>query len=51
MTYYLALAISPDTEFIKTAEARDYRESQSIIAKRNNTKSISHAVEAFPETI
>ena len=43
--------ISPDAEFVETAEARDYRESQSIIAKRDNTKSASDTVEAFPEAI
>jgi len=43
--------ISPDAEFIETAEARDYRESQSIIAKRNTLKSVIDNVEAFPETI
>ena len=43
--------ISPDAEFIETAEARDYRESQSIIAKRDNTSSVADVVEAFPEAI
>lgn len=43
--------ISPEAEFIETAEARDYRESQSIIAKRDDTKSVSDSVEAFPEEI
>lgn len=43
--------ISPDAEFIETAEARDYRESQSIIAKRDSTNSVSDTVEAFPEAI
>lgn len=43
--------ISPDAEFIKTAEARDYRESQSIIAKRDSTNSVAGTIEAFPEAI
>lgn len=43
--------ISPDAEFIETAEARDYRESQSIIAKRDRKNSVSDTVEAFPEAI
>jgi flagellar motor protein MotB len=43
--------ISPDAEFIETGEARDYRESQSIIAKRNAAKSVSDSLEAFPEEI
>lgn len=43
--------ISPDAEFIETAEARDYRESQSIIAKRDDAESVSDSVEAFPEEI
>jgi cbb3-type cytochrome oxidase subunit 3 len=43
--------ISPDAEFIETAEARDYRESQSIIAKRDSKNSVSDTVEAFPEAI
>lgn len=43
--------ISPDAEFIETAQARDYRESQSIIARRDNAKSVSDAVEVFPEEI
>lgn len=43
--------ISPEAEFIETAEARDYRESQSIIAKRDYTKSVSDSVEAFSEKI
>lgn len=36
--------ISPDSEFIETAEARDYRESQSIIAQRNKAKTTNDAV-------
>ena len=43
--------ISPDAEFIETAEARDYRESQSILAKRDNSKSIQAQLEVYPETI
>lgn len=43
--------ISPDAEFIETAEARDYRESQSIIAKRDSINSVAGTIEAFPEAI
>lgn len=43
--------ISPDAEFIETAEARDYRESQSIIARRDSTNSVADIVEVFPEAI
>ena len=43
--------ISPDSEFIETAEARDYRESQSIIAQRNKAKETNDAVIEFPEAI
>ncbi len=43
--------ISPDSEFIETAEARDYRESQSIIAQRNKAKTTNDAVIEFPEAI
>ena len=42
--------ISPDAEFIETAEARDYRESQSIISQRENAKSIAAVIE-FPKAI
>lgn len=40
--------ISPDAEFIETAEARDYRESQRIVSQRENENTL--AVE-FPEAI
>lgn len=43
--------ISPDAEFIETAEARDYRESKSIVAQRDKKKTASDVVEAFPEAI
>ncbi|GAB3102559.1 DUF4041 domain-containing protein [Aestuariicella hydrocarbonica] len=43
--------ISPEAEFIETAEARDYRESKSIIAQRNKEKTASDVIYAFPETI
>ncbi|MFC6635044.1 DUF4041 domain-containing protein [Microbulbifer taiwanensis] len=43
--------ISPDAEFIETAEARDYRESKSIIAQRDKEKTASDVVETFPEAI
>ena len=43
--------ISSDAEFIETAEARDYRESQSIIAQRDKAKAAIDGAEAFPETI
>lgn len=43
--------ISPDAEFIETAEARDYRESKSIVAQRDKGKTASDVVEAFPEAI
>ncbi|WNZ56985.1 DUF4041 domain-containing protein [Microbulbifer sp. MKSA007] len=41
----------PNAEFIKTAEARDYRESRSIIAQRQNKKAANNLAEEFPETI
>lgn len=40
--------ISPDAEFIETAEARDYRESQRIVSQREDENTL--AVE-FPEAI
>lgn len=43
--------INPDAEFIETAEARDYRESMSIIAQRNELKSAQYYDEKYPETI
>jgi hypothetical protein len=43
--------INPDAEFIETAEARDYRESMSIIAQRNELKTVQHYDERYPETI
>ena len=43
--------LAPDSEFIETPEARDYRESQSIIAQRDKTKTVDAALDAFPETI
>lgn len=43
--------LAPDSEFIETPEARDYRESQSIIAQRDKTKTVDVALGAFPETI
>lgn len=43
--------ISPDVEFIETAEARDYRESQSILSQREQSKSTADVVREFPEAI
>lgn len=43
--------INPDAEFIETSEARDYRESMSIIAQRNELKNAQHSDEMYPETI
>ncbi len=41
----------PDIEFIMTAEARDYRESQSILAEKSSSKGASQILEAYPEAI
>lgn len=43
--------INPDAEFIETSEARDYRESMSIIAQRNESENTQHFDEKYPETI
>ncbi len=40
--------ISPDAEFIETAEARDFKESQSIISQRSEVKEKN---DIYPETI
>ncbi len=45
------IEISPDADFIETAEARDYRESLSIIAQRNEVKSTQQLQEEYPEAI
>ncbi|MCM2681115.1 DUF4041 domain-containing protein [Echinimonas agarilytica] len=42
------LNISPDAEFIETAEARDYRESQSILAQQKELKSKQDSVNELP---
>jgi cell shape-determining protein MreC len=46
-----ALKLSPEAEFIITAEARDYRESLSIIAQRKENKQKIDISERLPETI
>ena len=43
--------IAPAAEFIETAEARDYRESLSIVSQRENVKSVNDAINEFPATI
>ncbi len=43
-----ALNISPDAEFIETAEARDYRESQSILSQQKELKSKQESVNELP---
>jgi hypothetical protein len=45
------LNISPDAEFIETAEARDYRESQSILAQQKELKSKQDSVNELPKEI
>ncbi|MGJ8694426.1 MAG: DUF4041 domain-containing protein, partial [Thalassotalea sp.] len=40
--------ISPDAEFIETAEARDYRKSQSILAQQKVLKSKQNSVNELP---
>ena len=44
-------SISPDAEFIETAEARDYRESLSIVAQRQEKNETIEVVDEFPEVI
>jgi hypothetical protein len=46
-----ALKLSPEAEFIITAEARDYRESLSIIAQRKENQQKIDISERLPETI
>ncbi|NQY26724.1 MAG: DUF4041 domain-containing protein [Piscirickettsiaceae bacterium] len=43
--------ISPDSEFIETAEARQYRESQSIRIQREEKSNKVDALSELPETI
>ncbi len=43
--------ISPDAEFIETAEARDYRESQSILVQQSQSKSKPERLDELPEAI
>lgn len=45
------LKLAPEAEFIVTAEARDYRESQSIIAQRKEALQKPQLSERLPETI
>lgn len=45
------LNVSPDAEFIETAEARDYRESQSILAQQSELKSKQENFDEFPLAI
>lgn len=43
--------ISPDAEFIETAEARQYRESQAIRAQREEQNLNTGILEKFPDSI
>jgi len=43
--------ISPDAEFIETAEARDYRESQSILVQQSELKSKQENLDELPLAI
>jgi len=43
--------ISPDSEFIETAEARQYRESKSIRLQREKQNAKADALSELPETI
>ena len=43
--------ISPEAEFIETAEARQYRESQAIIAQSNSSKTTNDILASLPEEI
>lgn len=43
--------ISPDAEFIKTAEARQYRESQAIRAQREEQNLKTSVIDKFPNSI
>ena len=43
--------ISPDSEFIETAEARQYRESQAIRLQREKQSTKADALSELPETI
>ena len=43
--------ISPDSEFIETAEARQYRESQAIRLQREEQSSKFDTLNELPETI
>lgn len=46
-----ALKLAPEAEFVVTAEARDYRESQSILAQRKDKLEIAELSDRLPETI
>jgi hypothetical protein len=46
-----ALKLAPEAEFVVTAEARDYRESQSILAQRKDKLQIAELSDRLPETI
>ncbi|ETI58166.1 DUF4041 domain-containing protein [Marinomonas profundimaris] len=43
--------ISPEAEFIETAEARDFRESLNIISQREKSQKMSDLKKVFPEEI
>lgn len=43
--------LSPDVEFVETAEAREYRESKAIRAQREQVKTKGDMRNEFPETI
>jgi len=43
--------ISPNIEFVKTIEARDYKESLSIRDKNNNSNSVDSLKNAFPNEL
>lgn len=46
-----ALRLAPEAEFVVTAEARDYRESQSILGQRKKQKVTEAIAEALPAEI
>ena len=43
--------ISPEAEFIETAEARQYRESQAILSQNKCIKSTNDILSSLPEAI
>ncbi|OUR70940.1 hypothetical protein A9Q78_11380 [Methylophaga sp. 41_12_T18] len=45
------LKINPKAEFIETAEAKEFRESQSILATREQQSKLSKVMSEYPETL